>query len=109
MSEILHANIFFFITSVAVVAVTIMVIIVLWYVIAILREVRVITTRVRRASETLERDIDFLRGEVKSAGTRAAQFVQTVLSFATSLAGTRNKPSTTRKRQTKETRDDDLV
>ena len=74
MSDILHANIFFFITSVAVVALAIMWVIILWYVIAILREVKVIVARVRKASEDIEHDFQALRASVKASGERVRSF-----------------------------------
>jgi uncharacterized membrane protein YcjF (UPF0283 family) len=82
MSDVLHANIFFFITSVAVVAVGLLLVVVLWYVISILREVREITRNVRRASEGLEADLNFLRSEVKSGAAKVGSLLSTAVSFA---------------------------
>lgn len=82
MNDILHANIFFFITSVAVVALAIALLIVLYYVIAILREVRAITASVRKASDNLEQDVERFRQEVKKGGARLVNIANTFVSFA---------------------------
>lgn len=81
MDDVLHANIFFFITSVAVVALAIMWVVILWYVIAILREVRVIVARVRKASEDLEGDFQALRASVKASGERVRSFGSVFTNF----------------------------
>lgn len=81
MNDVLHANIFFFITSVAVVALAIMWVVILWYVIAILREVKVIVERVRKASEDIEADLQALRASVKASGERVRSFGSVITNF----------------------------
>lgn len=56
MSEVLQANVFFVITSVAVVVLTILVCVALWHVIRILKNIRDISERVKRGSEQLAED-----------------------------------------------------
>ncbi len=70
MSEILHANIFFFITAIAVVVLTILLSAALYYVVGILRNVRNITSRVERGSEVLGKDLLDLRRNVEQDGVR---------------------------------------
>ena len=82
MNDILHANIFFFITSVAVIAVTLLFVVVLWYVIEILREVRAITKNVHKASDGLESDLAQFRQEVRSSGTKLIGLFNTLVAFA---------------------------
>lgn len=53
MNELLHADIFFFITSIAVILVTAFVVVALGHIIAILRNIRKITEVVRKSSELL--------------------------------------------------------
>lgn len=65
MSEVLQTNLFFIITSMAVVVFTIFLCIALWYVIRILRNVRDMTDRLRRGSEMLADDADALRSFVR--------------------------------------------
>jgi uncharacterized membrane protein len=106
MNDFLHANIFFFITSVAVVAVTLLLVIVLWYVIAILKEVRHIAINVRRASDGLEQDLDRLRQQVHSGGTKVAGLVNSAISFA---VGRLARPPRRGKRRGHDTTEDDAV
>lgn len=64
MSEVLQANIFFVITSIAVVALTILLCFVLYQVLGILKNVRDITERLRRGSEQLAADAQEVRSFV---------------------------------------------
>lgn len=64
MSEVLQANIFFVITSIAVVALTILLCFVLYQVVRILKNVRDITERLRRGSEQLAEDAQVVRSFV---------------------------------------------
>lgn len=66
MSEVLQANIFFMITAIAVVVVTILIAVALYYVIRILRAVRDIAERVREGSEIIAEDAAHLREEILS-------------------------------------------
>jgi len=61
MTEILQANIFFFITSVAVVVFTFLLCIAVYQVIKILKTVRKIIERVEEGTEVLAGDIDNIR------------------------------------------------
>jgi hypothetical protein len=61
MSEVLQTNIFFVITSIAVVVLTILLCFVLYHVIGILKNVRDITDRVKRGSEQLAEDAQAVR------------------------------------------------
>ena len=64
MSEILQANIFFGITSVAVVVFTLFVCIILYQIIKILRSIRKIVDRVEEGSEVIAEDVSQLRAYV---------------------------------------------
>ena len=61
MSEVLHANIFFFITGIAVIVFTFMLSIALFHLIKILKAVRRIIDRVEAGTATITEDIDRLR------------------------------------------------
>lgn len=58
MTSLMHADIFFFITTVAVVIGTIIVCIVAWYVIKILQDVHYITGKLRDATDGVESGFD---------------------------------------------------
>lgn len=64
MSEILQANIFFIITSVAVVVFTLFVCVILFHVIKILKSIRKIVNRVEEGSEVIAEDVSQLRSYV---------------------------------------------
>jgi len=53
MNELLHADIFFFLTSIGVILVTAFLVVALGHVIAILRNIRKITDTIRKSSELL--------------------------------------------------------
>ena len=68
MQEFIKADIFFFITAIAVVLVTIGIGIALYYVIRILRNIRDVTERVDEGSKILAEDLSDLRGTIKREG-----------------------------------------
>ena len=103
MNEILRANVFFFITSVAVVVLTAALLVVLFYIIVILREVRVVARRVRQASENLEKDIESFRFEVKGGVEKAFSFLHTIAGFVFGRGVMPKKRPTTRKKNVNET------
>ena len=61
MDEVLLTNIFFVITSAAVVLFTLVLCVGLYYIIKILRAVRRIVDRIERGSETIAEDVSHLR------------------------------------------------
>lgn len=74
MTEFLEANIFFFITSVAVVVFTIFLCVAMYFVIRILKSVRNITERIDEGSESIADDIKQLRQYV-AQGSLISQIV----------------------------------
>jgi hypothetical protein len=62
MSEVLHANIFFFIASVATVVFCVFVCFVLYHVYKITRAIRRIVERIEAGSEVIADDVAFVRG-----------------------------------------------
>ncbi len=109
MNETLHANIFFFITSVATIAVTIALLIVLYYVVSILREVQKIVIQVRKASDSLEQDIAYLKSEVRSSWSSIFGALGSLLSFATSSFVRPTKRKGTRKNEENATNSEEVV
>jgi hypothetical protein len=61
MSEILQANIFFIITSIAVLVFTLFVCVILYHVIKILQSIRKIVSKVEEGSDVIAEDISQLR------------------------------------------------
>lgn len=74
MEEVLQANIFFFITSAAVVVFTTLVCVAIYYVIRILKTVGKIVERIDSGSETIAEDISQLRSYI-AEGSLISQIV----------------------------------
>jgi len=74
MSEVLHANIFFLIASIATVVFCIMVCIVLYHVIKIMRAIRAIIERIEAGSEVIAEDFASVRSFVQSGGMFSRMF-----------------------------------
>lgn len=85
MNEVLHANIFFFITSIAVIIATLLVCIALYHGIKILQAIRRIVERVDASSEMIVEDVEQLRSYVFGGG-----LIAQVLGF---FSGRRNRKS----------------
>jgi cell division protein FtsL len=81
MTEVVHADIFFFITAIAVVLVTILFSIALVFAIFILRDIRAVTMKVRKASDELEQDFESLRLQMKNEGVRVKTIFELALGF----------------------------
>jgi hypothetical protein len=64
MNEILQINIFFIITSIGVVALTLMVCVILYHIIKLLRSIRSIVERVEEGSDVIAEDVAQLRAYV---------------------------------------------
>ncbi len=71
MDTLIHADIFFFVTTIAVVVVTIALTVLIVYLVKVFRNVRRITDVVREETILLRRDIGDLRNEIRARGTRA--------------------------------------
>lgn len=81
MSEIVHADIFFFITAIAVVVISVGAAIALYYAIVILRDVKAVAKKVRKASDELEKDFEDLRVNIKDEGVRVKSVFDLALRF----------------------------
>ena len=88
MTETLHANIFFLITSLSVIIVTVGVVWLLWHLIPIARDIQIIVRKLRQAGDDLERDFQAVRGDfhtlrsaVKEEGTKGKVLVDLALGF----------------------------
>lgn len=81
MNEIVQADIFFFITAIAVVVVGVGMSIALCYIIFILRDVRAVAKKVRKASDELEKDFEDLRVNIKEEGVRVKTVFDLALRF----------------------------
>ena len=89
MSEVLHANIFFFIASIATVIFCIVVTMILFQVYKITKSVRSILERVESASEVVAEDVAHVRQLVATSG-----LISTIIGL---VFGTKNKKSHSKK------------
>ena len=77
MNEVLHANIFFIIASIATVVFCILISIILYHLLKIVRSIRSIVERIEAGSEVIAQDVAHVRELVASGGiiARIMQFV----------------------------------
>ncbi|MES2014406.1 MAG: hypothetical protein V4437_01145 [Patescibacteria group bacterium] len=85
MNTLIHADIFFFITAIAVVVCTAAFLVAAWYVIQILRDIREISTKAKDAAGKLETDFNELREDMKRKGRKVGSMADMILAFFTSL------------------------
>ena len=94
MTEILHANIFFLITSVVTVALGILGCVALYQVIKILKSIRAIVARIEAGSDMIVEDIQAARDFVAAGG-----LISHLISFATRVSGGRKTRSSKSKKE----------
>ncbi|MEM9337049.1 MAG: hypothetical protein AAGA35_04305 [Patescibacteria group bacterium] len=101
MNEVLHANIFFLITSVATVLFTILLCVALYHVIKILKSIRRIVERVDEGSEVIAEDIEHIRSFVLE-GSLMSQIIR----FFMGGGMMESTPTRKRTRKTKSKKED---
>ena len=74
MDEVLHANIFFFIASIATVVFCILTCIILYQVIKITKAIRSILERIEAGSEKIAQDVAHVRSLVSNGGVVSRMF-----------------------------------
>lgn len=102
MDEILQANIFFFIASIASVVFMILLSVILYHVIKIVKSVRAILDKVEAGSEVLAEDVSNLRSQIISGGSFVTKFITLFINnlgiFGGQESGRRKSSSTKRKK-----------
>lgn len=91
MDELLKANIFFFITSLSVMLITGGMLVLLYHLIPIVRDVRDIVRRLRNAGEAVEKDFEALRVNLRQEGAKSKAIVDAGLGFIARKVGVRRK------------------
>lgn len=81
MDTLIQADIFFFITSIAVILLAVLCIILLAYGVKIARTISSIATTIKDESENVIEDIAELRGKVKEEGVKVSAFWRFVTGF----------------------------
>jgi uncharacterized protein YoxC len=93
MNALIHADIFFFITSIAVVLVTALLVTALIYLVRILRDAKSVTGKVKEETELISEDINTLRDKTKKTGIKLKNFLE----FFSNLSGGGRKSARRRK------------
>ena len=77
MDEVLHANIFFFIASIATIVFCVLICFILYHVYKIVKSLRAIVERIEAGSEMIAKDVAHVRELVASGGiwSRVIQFI----------------------------------
>jgi hypothetical protein len=88
MDTLIHADIFFFITSLAVIVLGVVLLVALVYVTAILRDVKHITAKVRAETDLITADIVDLRESLRKEGFALSK----ILGFVRGIFGRHKKP-----------------
>ncbi len=70
METLLNANIFFFITTISVILLTGVLVVLLIYLAQVMRNIRDITSQVKKQGEEISKDIDELRSNLKKEGMK---------------------------------------
>ncbi len=71
MTTLIHADIFFFVTTIVVVVVGIAFTIALIYLVKVLRDIKEVTQQVKEETILFREDIKELRGDIRTEGFRA--------------------------------------
>ncbi|HEV8677480.1 MAG TPA: DUF948 domain-containing protein [Candidatus Paceibacterota bacterium] len=81
MDELLQTNIFFFITSIAVIIFAIGFCVLLYFLIPLARDAREIAAKFRHAAEEIEADFEALRGSAEEEGAKTKALIDVALGF----------------------------
>ncbi len=81
MDSFIKLDIFFFITTISVLALSVAVIVVLIYLIKILRDLKYISQKVKVESDEIIKDIEIIRTETKAKGLRFLDVISFMFSF----------------------------
>ena len=75
MDTLIHADIFFFITTIAVIAIGGVIVIAGFYIVSILSDFKDLSRRVKREGELTSEDLSELRSKAKTEGVRLSHFI----------------------------------
>jgi predicted PurR-regulated permease PerM len=91
MNEVVHADIFFFITSIAVVVLTIALLVLIYYAIVIARQVKGLVERVEQVEKDIELDIAKVRASLTQEGVKTKAIADLILGFIGSWVAPRKR------------------
>ena len=100
MSSFMQSDVFFFITTIAVVVVSVLFATVLIYVILILKDIRSVSEVVSKESRNFADDVEFVRKEIKSGVGKLFRMLRSLVKSKTREP--KRKTTSRTKRKTKE-------
>lgn len=99
METLIHADIFFFVTTLAVILIASLFAVVIIYIVRILNDFRYISRVVRKETDLLAGDIEEIREEVKRQGVFGG--ISAMISALVNGLGKRSKGTSARSKKTK--------
>jgi hypothetical protein len=81
MQTLVHADIFFFISTIALVVLSVLLSIGLYYAIGVLRDVKEVSAKLKKASVDIEKDLEGFRNDLKAKGNKVSGVADMVLGF----------------------------
>ncbi len=81
MTTLIHADVFFFVTSLAVIVFTVIAVVATLYIISILNDVKHITKRIRTESDEVLEDIKVLREHIREEGFKVGMIAKLLGKF----------------------------
>jgi hypothetical protein len=87
MESVLTSDIFFFITSISVMLLTLVALVILYYGVKIIRHISYIAQKIRNESDNISKDIEDLRTTIKKSGTQVGGVISSVIGFVVKYAG----------------------
>jgi hypothetical protein len=91
MESLLHADVFFFVTTVAIISVTLVLTAILAYGIGIARNIYRVTSRIREEGDAVIADVRDFRTRVKRDGFRMSKIISFISALRARPAGKRGR------------------
>lgn len=86
MNQLIQADIFFFLTSVAVILITVLVVVLLIYLVLIIRDFRGVSRKIKEETELIAMDINVAREHIRKEGADIKSIFDYFKSFLPGLA-----------------------
>jgi hypothetical protein len=88
-SSIIHADIFFYVTTISVVILTALLIVLFYYIVKIARHLERTALRLREESERIIEDVSMIRESIEDQGGRAVSFLKFIFGSFMRSGGSR--------------------
>jgi sensor domain CHASE-containing protein len=98
MDSVLQSDIFFFISSVSVIFITILIMVALFYVISILKSIHALTTSIKEGAQAVSEDLSQIRSKLSDKGVWMG-LVMSIITMATGASKTMQKRNARKKKE----------